>query len=279
VTTVAGSSEEGKVDGEGAGASFKNPFVLALDERGRLLVVDLNLGCLRMVEASLAPPQHLVVKLVPPASLALQADLGKLLEDAGLADVTFAVDGQHFPAHRCVLAARSAYFSGMFKSGQGMLEGGNSAAGQDIVLKEVGAGAFRVLLRYLYAGKLPEGEESWEGVGVVEMAGVADQFQAGELYEHCVGQFREELRAANVMGRLVEAHDSGLGVLEEAAMGHFKANALAFQVLCLFVLLLCPGAFARHHWPSLLDAHMNVPTKPIVKCVLTVRWGLCCSSP
>ena len=41
---------------------------------------------------------------------------GKLLDDTGLADVTFAADGRRFPAHRCVLAARSAYLSGLIKS-------------------------------------------------------------------------------------------------------------------------------------------------------------------
>ena len=35
-------------------------------------------------------------------------DYGKKLVDTGLADVTFAVDGQRLTSHRCVLAARSA---------------------------------------------------------------------------------------------------------------------------------------------------------------------------
>ena len=32
-TWCAGSSEQGKVDGEGAGARFNEPFALALDDR------------------------------------------------------------------------------------------------------------------------------------------------------------------------------------------------------------------------------------------------------
>jgi hypothetical protein len=40
VTTLAGISELGTTDGAGVGVSFKNPIVLALDERGRLLVVE-----------------------------------------------------------------------------------------------------------------------------------------------------------------------------------------------------------------------------------------------
>ena len=61
-------------------------------------------------------------------------------------------------------------------------------------MEEVRAGAFRVLLRYLYTGELPEEEDCGEGLEVGEMAGVADRFQARGLYEHCVGQFGGGLR-------------------------------------------------------------------------------------
>ena len=99
VTTLAGSTGSGKVDGEGASARFAFPSALALDERGRLLVADyLNWSCLRVVEASLAPPKRLAVEPVHNLMSVLSQDLGKLLEDTELADVTFAVDSQRFPA-------------------------------------------------------------------------------------------------------------------------------------------------------------------------------------
>ena len=106
------------------------PLTVVLDEGGRLLELQSdNLQRLRVVDSSLAPPQRLAVKSVQnPLSIPLQ-DYGKLVEDTELVDVTFAVDGQRFPAHRCILAARSAFFSGLFKSGRGMSEGGSSAAG------------------------------------------------------------------------------------------------------------------------------------------------------
>ena len=118
-----------------------------------------------------------------------------------------------------------------------MLEGGGSAAGKDIVLKEVRAGAFRVLLKYLYTGQLPEEEDCGEGLQAGEMVQVADRFQAAGLYEHCLGQFRGGLKVGNVVERLVVTHDSRMGVLEEAAMGYLKTNALAFQV-CLCCVFL-----------------------------------------
>ena len=100
---------------------------MALDERARLLVAEIgNKGCLRVAEASLAP--HLAVDPVVSILLPLLQDYTKLLTDTALADVIFAVDGQRFPVHRCVLAARSPYFKALFASGQGMREEGRRAA-------------------------------------------------------------------------------------------------------------------------------------------------------
>jgi len=111
------------------------------------------------------------------------------------------------------------------------------AAGQDIVINDVSAGAFRTLLQFLYAHTLPEEEDCREGLAAGEMARVSDWFQASDLHAHCVEQFTEGLVVSNVVARLVQVHDSGLAGLEEPAMEHFKANALAFQVSLNNVLM------------------------------------------
>jgi len=130
------------------------------------------------------------------------------------------------------LSAECASASCVVLSGKGMHEEGSRVAGKDIVIKDVSAGAFRVLLKFLYAHTLPEEEDCGEGLAVGEMARVADRFQASELYAYCVEQFREGLMVGNDVERLVQAHDSGLAGLEEASMEYFKTNALAFQVIC-----------------------------------------------
>jgi len=63
VTTVAGGAS-GKVDGPGASARFDQPWAVALDEHGRLLVADNNHSCVRVIEASLAPPGQLLAAKV-----------------------------------------------------------------------------------------------------------------------------------------------------------------------------------------------------------------------
>ena len=96
--------------------------------------------------------------------------------------------------------------------------------------EEVSAGALRVLLRYLYTQELPGAEDGGEGLVAGELAKAADYFQAGELFEHCVEQFKGGLRVGNVVERLVQAHDLKVEALEEAASSFIQDNALLFQV-------------------------------------------------
>jgi hypothetical protein len=174
VTTLAGCSEAGTADGAGAGARFKKPWQLALDERGRLLVGKLGRAdTLRVVDASLAPPAWMgpVDAAAEAAAEAheekaqqieqLLGDHGKLVEDGELADGVFVLEGERFPLHRYVLAARSEYFRAGFKSG--MQDGGS----KEVCYEDVSSSAFRVLLRFLYGGELP----AWEGGGGGQGAG------------------------------------------------------------------------------------------------------------
>ncbi len=126
VTTLAGSCKPGTADGAGAVARFNETYALALDERGCLLVTELGRkDTLRVVEASLAPPLWMgpaaedseAPKPRTAVFVELQQDYGKLVEDGALADVVLEVEGQRFPAHRGMLAARSEYFRGLFLSG------------------------------------------------------------------------------------------------------------------------------------------------------------------
>ena len=88
-----------------------------------------------MVKASLAP--RLAVEPWKNPLTTLVQDYSKLLRDTSLAHVMFAVNGQRFPAHRCMLAARSPYFKALLASGQGMREEASRAAGGEIVLEAV----------------------------------------------------------------------------------------------------------------------------------------------
>ena len=253
VTTMAGSEHGGNKDGVGPAARFNMPTAMTMDEHGRLVVSDYeNKGCLRVVETSLAPCDRTCNDDTDArkALLALQTDYGKLLQDHARADVTFVVDKQRFPAHSCILAARSEHFSAQFDWEQ--------RKGADIALEGVSAGAFRVLLRYLYTQELPAAEDCGEGLAAGEMVKAADYFQAGELYEHCVEQFKGQLRVGNVVERMVYAHDSQLEVLVEAAMQYLRTNVLEFQVrLDQWIVRILSWWAVDCHFASLFHARLD----------------------
>lgn len=60
---------------------------------------------------NLDPDEEIVV---PPSTLAV--DIGGALGESEYADIKFVANGKPIYAHRCILAARSAYFSSMFRS-------------------------------------------------------------------------------------------------------------------------------------------------------------------
>ena len=194
VTTLAGGSEAGTEDGAGAGARFKEPYRLALDERGRLLVAEIGRADkLRVVEASLAPPPWMgpvEEKNEPPQAFGnpVLEDYAKLADDGDLADVVFVVEGQRFPAYRGVLAARTEYFRGLFKSA-GLRHQGGVLRGRECPCVPCAA-AVPVCRR---GGWIPGGKEA---VGQVGPGGVVGREDVGVRGEG----WREKVRGRQQRG-------------------------------------------------------------------------------
>ena len=258
VTTLAGSSEAGTADGAGAVARFKEPLRLAIDERGRLLVAEFERAdSLRVVEASLVAPLWMgpveeAVVTVPAAKahaalVALQQDCFKMVGDSELADVVLWAEGERFPAHRGMLAARSEYFRGLIQS---VMQAGKSESGgvQEIELGGVSAGALRVVLRYLYTAEVPESGEGGAGAGGGNAAGgdgeeaaagqvlerevlkAADLFRVEGLLEHCVEAFGRRLKVDTAIEQLVWAHSDGPAEARKVATEYFVRNCRRIRV-------------------------------------------------
>lgn len=108
-TTLAGRFEKGTADGMGAGARFRFPFGMTLDEGGHLPVLEQHRqDCIRVVEASQRcrrcgwarwAAEEQAGKTPTAALKALQEDYGKDGARSVLADVVPVVEGERFPAH------------------------------------------------------------------------------------------------------------------------------------------------------------------------------------
>ncbi|EDW37022.1 GL25742 [Drosophila persimilis] len=76
------------------------------------------------------------------------ADMASLCMNEPYSDVEFLVEDQRLPGHRLVLATRSEYF-------RALLYGGLAESNQREVRLDVPLEAFKLILGYLYSGKMP----------------------------------------------------------------------------------------------------------------------------
>ena len=71
------------------------------------------------------------------------------------------------------------------------------------------------------------------GVTAGEMFKIADLFQAKELYEHSLAQFRAQLCFRNAIPSLVAAYDDGLDVLTQSVFDCVLQESVAIQTQAL----------------------------------------------
>lgn len=222
VTTLAPLMDKG-----GQSLKMVSPVLLAINDQGQLLVVEFNDSPnLIVVEASLLPPAWLVPKKTKNETalqLALD-DIGKLLDDPALADVSFDVQGTTFFAHRSILTVRSRFFKTMLSHGQEA----TVAKDTPIRISDIKVVAFDIVLKFIYKNELPDIQEDTSVLTLTELARTADYMQASGLYEHCFQQFKVRLTCDTVIENLITVHDHLLVDFEEEAMRFLRENARQF---------------------------------------------------
>ncbi|KAJ1269277.1 hypothetical protein BS78_07G199000 [Paspalum vaginatum] len=123
---------------------------------------------------------------LPPEDMG--KDFSVLLETGIGSNVSFTVDCEVFPAHRAVLAARSSVFRAeLFGS---MAESTMS----NITIEGISAPIFRLMLRYVYTGVVPEGVEPGNGNLItrintlLQLIAAADRYGLDQLELLCAGR-------------------------------------------------------------------------------------------
>ena len=76
--------------------------------------------------------------------------LGNLFNKPDYSDIELIVESEHFYGHRTILAARSAYFRALLYGGLRESQCNNHT----IEIKECKSASFKILLRYIYTGRV-----------------------------------------------------------------------------------------------------------------------------
>jgi speckle-type POZ protein len=134
--------------------------------------------------------------VVPPPDIAAHfSELLKSLseEDSG-ADVTFSVDGESIPAHKCILAARSRVF-------KAELYGPMKTRGSRVTVEDMQPDVFKALLQFVYTDSMPDlgelhGEDYAEMVRHLLVA--ADRYAMERLKLMCQEILSRNLDVENV---------------------------------------------------------------------------------
>ncbi|CAL4916803.1 unnamed protein product [Urochloa decumbens] len=165
---------------------------------------------------------------VPPPDL--HRHLAELLFSNKGADVVFEVAGETFPAHRCVLAARSPVFSaelfGPMKEGDGALTG-------VVHIHDMEPAVFGNLLAFIYTDSLPEpiGKEVEEEDNVYQhLLVAADRYGVERLKLMCEARLCERVSAGTAATILALADQHQCHVLRKACLDILgsAANLKAF---------------------------------------------------
>ncbi|CAL5070115.1 unnamed protein product [Urochloa decumbens] len=158
-----------------------------------------------------------VSAIVVPQSNLLQDFVG-MLKDRESADVTFSVGGQLFPAHRCVLAARSPVFRAELFGPM------KEKATRHIKIDDMEPSIFEALLHFIYTDSLPNdsGAER-NNVPLQHLLVAADRYGLDRLRLMCEVKMCQSIDAETVATTLTLAEQHHCMQLKKACL-HFIAS-------------------------------------------------------
>ena len=154
---------------------------------------------------------------VPPPDIG--SHLGRLLEcpDGGGSDVTFVLDGEEFPAHRAVLAARSPVFKAQ------LLGSMADASMPSITLHDIAPATFKVMLRFLYTDAWPADAELGDSPDEMlqHLLAAADRFALDRLKLLCASKLWDNVSVDTVAATSMCAETYNCPELKKKCIGFF----------------------------------------------------------
>ena len=148
------------------------------------------------------------------AASTLAVDWRAFINNEHLSDITITVGGRTVFAHRVVLAARCAYFRGLFESGM------RDATSHSIALDDISYPVFMVLLEYLYTDTFEMSDDAL----ALPLFAAADFLGVEQLKAMCIARIEADLSVENVCGALTAADKHLAPNLKETCVDFIVAN-------------------------------------------------------
>ncbi|GJN16383.1 hypothetical protein PR202_gb03366 [Eleusine coracana subsp. coracana] len=150
------------------------------------------------------------VVVVPPPKL--HHHLGSLLKTGEAADLTFEVEGKTFPAHRCVLAARSPVLLAELSRLQ-------ATAVAVLRIEDMEAQDFEAFLHYVYTDTLPEMKKGTDAAAMLpDLLAAANRYKMERLRLVCQDKLCDLVNVRTAAAMLTFAGEHHCNGLKEACL-------------------------------------------------------------
>ncbi|CAL5041478.1 unnamed protein product [Urochloa decumbens] len=195
-----------------------------LEAPGRGIIADdsFTVECTITVVAEQVPAgTAMATALVPPytGSQSLNHDLGELLGKGTGSDVTLAVAGESFAAHKAILASRSPVFMAEFF---GTMKESHSEL---VEIKDMEATVFGAMLGFIYTDMVPELDRPEDGVVMAQhLLAAADRYGIGRLKSMCEDKLCDGTDMETAAMTLALAEQHGCSKLKAQCVELIAAN-------------------------------------------------------
>ena len=161
------------------------------------------------------PTFHLIIEYEPRIRFEGKlTHFPQLFETQFMADIQFVVKETTVAAHLAIVGAASPVMAALFE--QVKFEEGVS---KTIEVTDTEPEVFQHMVRYLYTGVTPKGDEFIEPLFLA-----ADKYQIESLKDECAQYLISKLTVENVVTRLMLAHKHTAPHLQEAALDHLALH-------------------------------------------------------
>ncbi|CAL5029904.1 unnamed protein product [Urochloa decumbens] len=157
----------------------------------------------------------------------LHQDLTHMLKNGEDADVTFSVGGQQFPAHKCMLAARSMVFKAEFFSAM------KEKDAHYIKNDDMEPTIFEALLHFVYTDSLPDvcyAADS-SNVAMQHLLVAADRYGLDRLRLMCEAKLCQDIDVQTVATTIVLAEQHHCTQLKDACLGFIASRNMLGVVM------------------------------------------------